>query len=76
MPKAWSASARCADQTAAFDDEHEETVAAAKLVCAGCPVRAKCLEVGLFEPWGVWGGLSTDERRALVKSIPVGGLES
>jgi WhiB family transcriptional regulator, redox-sensing transcriptional regulator len=37
---------------------------AAKVVCAGCQVRVQCrahaLEVR--EPYGVWGGLSEDER--------------
>jgi len=39
---------------------------AAKRICADCPVRVECLEYALegFE-WGVWGGLSTQERRRL-----------
>jgi WhiB family transcriptional regulator, redox-sensing transcriptional regulator len=68
-PPAWHARALCRGQTAAFDDEHAETVRAAKAVCSGCPVAGECLEVGLFEPWGVWGGLTTEERRALVKNL-------
>ena len=30
----------------------------AKALCAGCPLRAGCLEGALErrEPWGVWGG--------------------
>ena len=41
--------------------------AAAKAVCAGCPVRQECRDAALAarEPYGVWGGLSEDERRAL-----------
>jgi WhiB family redox-sensing transcriptional regulator len=37
---------------------------AAKAVCAGCPVRAQCgaHAVDVREPYGVWGGLSEDER--------------
>jgi WhiB family redox-sensing transcriptional regulator len=37
----------------------------AKAVCAACPVRNNCLEHALAveERYGVWGGLSTDERR-------------
>lgn len=67
--KAWTADALCKDQTAAFDDEYEANVHAAKAVCARCPVSAKCLEVGLFEPWGVWGGLTTAERRSVVREL-------
>lgn len=39
----------------------------AKAVCAGCPVRAECLEfaVRTVQDHGVWGGTSEDERRAL-----------
>ena len=37
---------------------------AAKLVCATCPVLASCRShaVRVREPYGVWGGLSEDER--------------
>lgn len=39
-------------------------VAAAKAVCAGCPVRAECLRFALAAlPFGVAGGLTEDERR-------------
>ncbi len=42
-------------------------VARAKAVCAGCPVRAECLEFALAndERWGVWGGTSERQRRAM-----------
>lgn len=36
----------------------------AKAICKGCPVIAKCLNHALSVPemYGVWGGLSADER--------------
>jgi WhiB family redox-sensing transcriptional regulator len=36
----------------------------AKAICAACPVKAMCLGWALStrEPYGVWGGLSADER--------------
>ena len=39
----------------------------AKTVCLACPVRAGCLDWALStgQEFGVWGGLSEDERRAL-----------
>ena len=42
-------------------------VARAKAVCAGCPVREACLEFALAndERWGVWGGTSERQRRAM-----------
>lgn len=41
----------------------------AKAVCARCPVRVDCLDFGLDEWGGVWGGLSGRERQALRWSI-------
>ncbi len=40
--------------------------AAAKSVCATCPVVALCASHALTvrEPYGVWGGLSEEEREA------------
>lgn len=38
--------------------------AAAKAVCATCPVLDACLETALAEPvMGVWGGTTEEERR-------------
>ncbi|WP_339121130.1 WhiB family transcriptional regulator [Pseudonocardia sp. D17] len=39
----------------------------AKRICAGCEVRAECLEYALAqdERFGIWGGLSERERRPL-----------
>jgi WhiB family transcriptional regulator, redox-sensing transcriptional regulator len=36
----------------------------AKAVCESCPVRAECLDhaVSSGERYGVWGGLTSDER--------------
>jgi len=50
-----------------FFPEKGGSVRDAKAVCAGCPVRAQCLEHALAhdERFGVWGGLSEPERRRL-----------
>lgn len=39
----------------------------AKSVCAVCPVRRRCLQqaIAVDERYGVWGGLSSDERRLI-----------
>ena len=41
---------------------------AAKKVCSGCPVIENCLRWALTtrEPYGIWGGLSVEERDALL----------
>ncbi|MGH3615160.1 MAG: WhiB family transcriptional regulator, partial [Pseudonocardia sp.] len=45
--------------------EHERQVSIAKAVCAGCPVRAECLEWALTHlSDGIAGGMTEHERRA------------
>ncbi|MCU7826926.1 WhiB family transcriptional regulator [Kitasatospora sp. DSM 101779] len=47
---------------------HDEREEAAKRICGDCPVRAECLAHALSvrEPYGVWGGMGEDERRAVM----------
>jgi WhiB family redox-sensing transcriptional regulator len=44
--------------TELFFSEDLGDIAAAKRICAECPVMAACLEQAIAneEPWGVWGG--------------------
>src|SRR3954463_3858844 len=44
----------------------------AKLVCVGCPVRTECLADALDNrvEFGVWGGMTERERRALLRRRP------
>lgn len=59
---AWQDDALCATGgaglTAIFFSEELQDIAAAKRLCAQCPVLVPCLEGALArrEPWGVWGG--------------------
>lgn len=67
-PWTWWADALCAQtDPEAFYPPKGGTAAPAKAVCRECPVRAECLEFALThdERFGVWGGLSERERRAL-----------
>ena len=65
---------RDADQDLFFHPEGERGSArrrraeAAKAICATCPVIKECREQSLAvrEPYGVWGGLSEDERAAVL----------
>jgi len=41
---------------------------AAKAICRSCPVRAQCAAhaLAVHEPYGVWGGMSENERARLI----------
>ncbi|MFB7504820.1 WhiB family transcriptional regulator [Streptomyces broussonetiae] len=43
-----------------------------KAVCTGCPVRTECLADALDNhlEWGVWGGMTSRERRVLLRRRP------
>src|SRR5689334_11730638 len=45
---------------------------AAKRICQGCVVRYECLGEALDErlEWGIWGGLTESDRRALLRRYP------
>ncbi|KAA9154066.1 WhiB family transcriptional regulator [Amycolatopsis acidicola] len=44
----------------------------AKVVCMGCPVRTECLAEALDNriSFGIWGGMTERERRALLRRRP------
>jgi WhiB family redox-sensing transcriptional regulator len=50
-------------------DQAEGRSDPAKKVCRDCPVRLQCLAYALQsnERWGIWGGLSTEERDQLAR---------
>jgi WhiB family transcriptional regulator, redox-sensing transcriptional regulator len=66
----WAEDALCAqtDPESFFPDKGGST-REAKKVCAQCFVQAECLDWALTtnERFGIWGGLSVRERRALQK---------
>ncbi|MER6559793.1 WhiB family transcriptional regulator [Streptomyces sp. NPDC001027] len=74
-PPHWSDDAACRDSRdeAVFFPEDfgvglaHIIAAEAKAYCGRCPVREACLAAALErrEPAGVWGGLDSDERRAI-----------
>lgn len=51
------------------DDVTTKQFTIARKLCAGCPVKNVCLSYALdnYEPFGVWGGLSTRERKELLR---------
>ena len=52
---------------AEFVTARQQREAAAKAICAGCPVRLECLAYALdtSQAYGIWGGANEDERRAM-----------
>lgn len=74
----WRDEGLCAQtDPGAFYPEKGHSPKPAKKVCAACPVRALCLEYALVhdERFGVWGGLSERERRALKTKTATTGTE-
>ena len=70
-----SGACRAADPRTFFHPEGErgparrDRDAAAKAVCAACPVLAECARHALAvrEPYGVWGGLSESDRDEFIR---------
>ena len=66
IPAPWTVDAACADaDPSVFFVDHGRPATEAKQMCAGCPVRAECLDFALesHERFGIWGGLTDKERR-------------
>lgn len=68
----WASRATCA--AAAPDDLFAKGAAqqSAKTICQRCPVVAECLADALdnHTEYGVWGGMTERERRALLRRRP------
>jgi hypothetical protein len=41
----------------------------AKEICMRCPVIAECLQVGVYEDFGIWGGTTPDQRKKIRKQV-------
>jgi hypothetical protein len=79
-PDSWMYSAACRNappDTCFPENEEPHLYAVAKRLCEECPVVGFCLEIGLEEKWGMWGGLDPIERQKLAKSgkVPKERLE-
>ena len=68
----WASYAAC--RTAEPDDLFVQGAAQnrVKSLCLRCPVRTECLADALDNrvEWGVWGGMTERERRALLRRRP------
>ncbi len=68
VDESWRARANCLGvDPALFFPERGEPTGQAKAVCAGCSVRAECLDYAIETTarFGIWGGCSEAERRVL-----------
>ncbi len=67
----WTLQAKCRDMADSLFPEGKDQKRA-RSVCMGCPVRSECLAEALDNhiEWGVWGGMTERERRALLRSRP------
>jgi len=80
-PDGWQHHANCIDAPpdTCFpeDNEEEYSYSISRKLCEECPVAGFCLEIGLNERWGMWGGLTPTERQKLSKSgiVPQERLE-
>jgi WhiB family transcriptional regulator, redox-sensing transcriptional regulator len=81
----WTGSAACVSaDPAIFFPDGDQSGTEAKQCCASCPVRDRCRDYALAarEEFGVWGGLSEDERKAILNEAdrrteagkPLGGV--
>ena len=60
---AWHRDAACRGQLDRFFPGQGDDLRPARQLCAGCPVREPCLDAGMDELQGIWGGASGRERK-------------
>ncbi|MGV9330187.1 WhiB family transcriptional regulator [Streptosporangium sandarakinum] len=73
----WSRSSLCLEEDpelffpVSFEGPGREQCEQAKAVCNRCPVKRRCLDYALNtqQMYGVWGGTTPDERRALMAMV-------
>lgn len=68
----WTPLAKCQDEDPEQLFVRGAAQNKAKTVCALCPVKHECLAEALDNQiqWGVWGGMTERERRALLRRTP------
>jgi hypothetical protein len=54
-------------------DQDEPAIIKCKTICARCPVRGFCLELGWSEMFGIWSGFTPQERKRLRKVFSLNG---
>lgn len=57
------------DTEALFSEDEAVQEQAARHICGGCPIADACLEMGMTEKDGVWGGMLPRERKKLRAAV-------
>lgn len=78
----WFDEAKCSDREnqrylSTMYPERSETpggkhLIPARKLCLNCPVRYTCLDYGLEDPFGIWGGHSFSQRRRIAVMVKSG----
>jgi hypothetical protein len=70
---AWHADASCRGKgpDAWFPTDRTRASAEVVEVCGACPVRGECLDAGMSEVYGVWDGVSREDRIELRRQAGV-----
>lgn len=63
----WKAKGACSGMDPNLWYPERDTDRTGQSICAECPVRQDCLDFGLKEEDGIWGGLGPRERRAVYR---------
>lgn len=73
VPKELTSEGACVtEDPKIFDGETFADIQVAKRICRGCTVQQLCLEYALqTEEYGIWGGATPEERRALLGTGPI-----
>jgi WhiB family redox-sensing transcriptional regulator len=73
----------CVDEPEFFfpegtEDSKRYDIGMAKYLCSGCPVIDECRMYALEakEPYGIWGGLTADERASFTKAVSSRPIQS
>jgi hypothetical protein len=65
---AWMEQSACkhSDPTLFDNDEDDEyPPEEVKRICVSCPVRGKCLSLHKYDNYGIWGGMTRNQRDVL-----------
>lgn len=64
---AWTPRATCRGSNPDdFFPSDGKMTSGAREACSRCPVRKECLEYGLHDPFGIWGGRTWKERQQII----------